>query len=635
MADATTIYDIETRYKLKDRGMAGKVRKISGEVRGLSGSWQKARGSLRGFTDAWYAAQFVGRGIKAAGGALIGFNSSLEQSRITMAGMLRLNMQVEKVVTDAAGKETVVKAALPFVTAMEMAKDAVSTYQQMAKKSVGTTKDFVDMATMITRPVVAAGLGMADLADFTKGAVIGARAFGIESGMAARDIEAALMGQLRSVDRFSRALLEPLGFAGEAGRRAFNKMGAAARAETLKTALTQPAVAEMASAQEQSFAGVVSTFQDSLQIAIGKVGLPLFQQITAEVKSWNAWIETNSATLESMGAKLGGALAHGFGIVKDAVGFLVEHRKVFFALAKVFLAVKAGQVGVGLAKGIGGAAKKVGDFVKSLGGAKKGLMGLIDGQKSAMGVLGALTGKFAAAIPVIGGLIAGVGVIKAVIGEFGKEESARIEKNKALAKKGALTQEQMLKVAKARATVERGGAVGQAGTTLGRLQAAEAKSVLKTMAGTTVEAERQLMRSAIKAGMIEVVDTVARQGPGPGKLGVSTAALGKVWRDAGPEQAAALASALEATLGRFEIGYKFEEFVAGVTEDAKADKPARDLEDEYLAAVARGQNVTNVTVQRVEVSAADPNRFVHALVAEFEKFNRAPSQARDALRGGL
>lgn len=634
MADATTIYDIETRYKLKDRGMAGKVRKISGEVRGLSGAWEHAKGSLTGFSDVWNAGRAITDGLRRASSSLIGFNSDMEQSRITMAGMIRMN------------------TGQTFAEGMKTAQDMLGRFQKIAKASVGTTKDFVEMATLITRPVLKAKLGMDDLVSVTKGAVIAARAMGIEAGVAALDIEQVLSGQVGKRDRFARALLEPFlekrfgiveymrktkkgTLQAVSAMDQFNKLTEQQRGGILQAALTQPAIAEMAAAQEQSFSGVISTFQDSLEMAIGKVGLPLFQKITAEVQGWNAWIERNSATLESMGAELGSALAHGFGVVKDAVGFLVEHRKVFFALAKVFLAVKAGQIGVGLAKGIGGAAKKVGDFVKSLGGAKKGLMGLIDGQKSAIGVLGSLTGKFAAAIPVIGGLIAGVGVIKAVIGEFGKEESARIEKNKALAKKGVLTQEQMLKVAKARATVERGGAVGQAGTTLGRLQAAEAKSVLKTMAGTTVEAERQLMRSAIKAGMIEVVDTVARQGPGPGKLGVSTAALGKVWRDAGPEQAAALASALEATLGRFKIGYKFEEFVAGVTEDAKADKPARDLEDEYLAAVARGQNVTNVTVHRVEVSAADPNRFVHALVGEFEKFNRAPSQARDALRGGL
>jgi hypothetical protein len=66
-----------------------------------------------------------------------------------------------------------------------------------------------------------------------------------------------------------------------------------------------------------SFTGVTSTLKDKLQIALGKVGLPLFQAITQTVADINAWLERNADTIERIGKAVGGALATGFGVVKD------------------------------------------------------------------------------------------------------------------------------------------------------------------------------------------------------------------------------------------------------------------------------------------------------------------------------
>ena len=620
MADATTIYDIETRYKAKDLA-SGKVRRMSREVKGLSGMWERARGSLRGFTDVWHGGQAIAAGFRGAYQGIIGFNAGLEQSKITMAGMLRLNM------------------GGTFAEQMDNASRLVKQFQIDAKASVGTTKDFVSMAQMITRPVTAAGLGMRELRELTKGAVVAARAFGIEAGVAALDIEQALAGQLAAKDRFARALLEPMGV----DRKAFNKLEAAQRATVLQQALTQPAIAEMAAAQEKSFAGVVSTFQDGLETAIGKVGLPLFQMLTEEIKSWNTWIDSNTERIEEMGRTLGNAMAYGFGVVRDAVGFLVEHRKVFFALAKTFLAFQAGKAGVGIAKGIGGAAKGIVGFMKSLGGAKKGLLGLADSSQSAMSMLGGLAGKFAAAIPVIGGLIAGVGIVSAVFGEFGKAERERLAALKGEVEKGAKTFGEMNEMANERAIIQRLRTKQERGvlTAPQVIDLSESESKLKRMAGSVEDAERAVFRWAQQQGVIGTggipVHIDRKTGETIGNALGLTFTSGPMADAFNENRDAALMTMrlLNEVAGRFQYPSELAEFIRGPDDDDKPVRDKRDLDAEFQKAISGARSKTTVNINTIEVASADPNKFIHDLDDALQRFNRAPSQAATALRGGF
>lgn len=333
---ASTIYDIKLRYLLDDRA-----------TRGLSNIAQAAdraekRSSMLRSGLGKVAAIGMGHfGIQRAGKALLGFNSDLEQARITMAGMIQMN----------AGKT--------FAEGMSRANEMVARFQEIAKASVGTTADFVDMASMITRPVLKAKLEMKDLVDITKGGVIAARAMNIEAEMAAMDIEQILAGQVGKRDRFARALLEPFleknfGIVAymqktKAGtERAvtameqFNKLTEQQRAQILRAALTQPAIEDMAKAQEQSFAGAMSTFEDSVQMFLGKVGLPLFQKLTAEVQKWNTWIDKNPEKIQKFAEKFGGALVEGFSVLKAVAEFFVEHSDLLLTIAKAWVGMKLG-----------------------------------------------------------------------------------------------------------------------------------------------------------------------------------------------------------------------------------------------------------------------------------------------------
>lgn len=324
-----TVYDIRLRYLLDDKASKGlgKIADQGDRAARSSGALLGVLGRIGGLVVGTF-------GARAAGKALIGFNSDLEQAKITMAGMIQLNM---------GGS---------WAKNMQTATNLVGDFQQMAKASVGTTKDFVDMAQLITRPLTAAGGSMQDLKDATKGAVIASRAFNIDPEAASRDIESALQGTLTAKDRFARALLEPMGY----DTTKFNALSATKRLDTLIKAFNSPAIKDMAKAQENSFSGVMSTFEDNIQMTVGKIGLPLFKALTEEVKSWNTWLDNNQDKVKEISESLAKGLVQGFGMVKDVISFLIDHKDTLLTLGKIWLAVKGAQAVGGIAGAFGGGA---------------------------------------------------------------------------------------------------------------------------------------------------------------------------------------------------------------------------------------------------------------------------------------
>jgi hypothetical protein len=409
---ASTVYDIRLRYMLEDKaskGLAGMNRNMAKTAKS-SGFLAKGFARMAGAAGAAF-------GVRAAAKSLIGFNASMEQSKIQIQGMLTLGGKMD--------------TAMANSKATKLFKDL----QTHAKASVGTTKDMVDMAALIARPVMAAGLGMKDLGDFTAQAVVASKAFGIQSDMAARDIESAMMGQLRSVDRFSRNLLEPLGFVGEEGRKVFNELGAAARAAKLKEALASPAIAEMAKQQAASFDGVLSTFQDGLQMALGTVGKPLFAALTEEIKSWSVWMEKNKHTLDKMGKSIGSGLVKGFKVVKGVVGFMVDHASTLLLVAKAWAAIKLGSMASNMMGGLG-------NMVGAGGGGMAGMFNKLGLGKAGTMVAG-FGSKLAAAAGPIGMFVGGIGLMVTGIHAFNDWMNAEREadlKKKAGEKAEALGQ---------------------------------------------------------------------------------------------------------------------------------------------------------------------------------------------------
>lgn len=616
MADATTVYEIHARYMFDDRGATQGVRKLTQQTATLAGAWRTVRDSVRGFTDVWYSARAAMMGMQAIKAPLVDFNAELEQARITMAGMLRLNL---------GGNFTA-----HFGEATEMVKD----FQQIAKVSVGTTMDFVRMAQMITRPVTAAKLGMQDLRDITAGAVVAARAMGIQAEMAALDIEQGLMGMLTKRERFLRALIEPIGFTDTA---AFNKLTAEKRAEVIRTALTQPAIREMAKAQELSFEGVTSTLADNLQIALGKVGLPLFQRLTEEVRSWNTWIEANGSRIEEIGRELGDALVSGFETVRSVVAFIVEERDTLMAIAQGFLAFKVGQMGVGVAGALG---RQVKGVMSALTRTETGLYPLADAATKASAGLGGVAMRLVGLAPHLGALAIAAKGLFDIFSAQRKEEERQRREILSQAGAGSVTFSNLRKLIEAQAevqrlrTIQRGENLPGIGRTPGRdltpreqVQLRQAETQMQMAQEAQREFDRSLARFLFeKNAFTEQMELDTRR---------AQELRDQLFTAFGDHERNL--EAFQRTVFGLEKRYspkELRDLIADVRQE-EAEEALPTLEADVEAARRLSASNVNVTINKIEVAAADPNRFVHDMTAAFEQFNRAPTQAEAALRGGL
>lgn len=633
----STIYDVRMQYKVRDQSSAPmrRMQRNADRTAKSIGALDKAVRHLGTVTFAAFAGRQAAR-------ALIGFNSQLEQARIQIAGMLA---QASK------GKTSFQEG---FGTATTLVKD----FQEIAKASVGTTKDFVDMASMIVRPITAAGLGMKDLKTFTKGAVIASRAFGIAADVAARDIEAALMGQLRSVDRFARALLEPIIGAGAEGRKAFNELAEGQRAAIVKAALGSDVIKAMARAQEFSFAGVTSTLKDNLQITFGKVGLPLMKALTNEIKQWNKWLDANATVVERWAKDLGSTLKDAFGFLKSVVGFMVEHKDTLMSIAKAWLAIK---VSGALGGAIGGAFGGVGGFVTGQGRRAQSLgRGMLGRDMDRAGVKVASFGgsmlnagekmaRFVPAVQAAGTALAAMTLaIKAAEAHFNERKEREIrERNRLVTpfsgrgiRGGAITHEEI--------SFLRGG---------GTMTPDQRRRFGRIFEAVKAQPElRKLLPETDPAQLRARLEEVALRARNIDPRGITPAALATfeggqfakevdqmiramhlariLWtQKAIPELFTETRKSLAQAVSQTAKGLGgFFDALRGQQPEVKKTDPMAAIMEELDA--LKGKGKVNITIERIEVKSQDPDRFVFGLTSAFADAAKNPSGAVARFREG-
>lgn len=342
MAAATTLYDVRLQYIVDDRATRS-TKNIEQATRSAARSAGLLSGAL-GRVGGVVAGAF---GVMTAKRHLVDFNSGMEQMRLQAAGLMQMNM------------------GGTFADNLSKAEQIVGRLQQEAKTSVGTTQDMASMFSNLVQPLSSAGAKMEDFVSFTKGAVVAAKALGVNPEVAAFDIDQAMRGQMTARDQLTNKMLGPLGFAGEAGRSKFNALSQAQRLATLQKALTQDAVKDMAKAQGESWEGVLSTLQDNLQMFLGNVGKPLFKALTEELKKWNVWLEKNEAKLAKVGQTVSDVLLRGLEKVKTLTMLIADH---WGKIAVIWGTAKLAGMAAGFSAG-GGAAGLMGKFSMSLSSA--------------------------------------------------------------------------------------------------------------------------------------------------------------------------------------------------------------------------------------------------------------------------
>jgi hypothetical protein len=568
----TTTYIVRTKYEVQ--GAGNSARQIDNVGRSADRA-ARSGGQLKSMLLGVFGAAGAVGGLSLAKKTLIDFNSGLENSKQTMAGLFMMNQ------------------GGTFEGQFAKANTFVDSLLIRAKETSATMSELSAMGRDVTASVTAAGGGMKTLENITVGAAVAAKALGREQGDAAREIGQMVGGRVEAVDTFGRQLLRSVGFA---DYQKFNKLAESERLKLTEKALNQPALKAMAKAQSESFSGVMSTLQDNLQISLGKVGLPLMQEITKEVKQWNAWIDQHPEKIKALVKDVGAGLRDGFLAVKQAVMWIADNREILMALAKAAMVIKGGSIVGNLIGGAGGAIGGMTGGMKLAETSAKGFAG-------AMGSASAKMGQFAsiAAITYAGASFIADRALAARDREIAERTDVQGNFDYALGK-------------------SKSGKDISNMAAMSRFQDAMASGLLKRGADGKFEVDREKL--ALGAGRQDDFGRMAQFGMPLAKSNDELAVETQLLR-----------FATQAATGASERALKtMEEIMIGralATSIAMAQ-----------AGIERGQGImartghTNIHIAKVEVPAKDPDRWIHTLVQKTQKQAKAPSRARQALRGG-
>lgn len=378
----TTTYKVETLYVTRDEAS-----------RGLHDVEHAARGAHEATTLLKHTLQAVGVGIgigiHQAKHAFIDFNKEVENAKISLSTMLRGNYGVD------------------WDTATKGANGLYAEFQRFSQLTPVTTQEMLEFGRGVAVATAQAGGGIKDITNITEQGVVAAKALGMESNYASLELTEMLMGNVSRRMRFAQQIL---GFA-RMDEKEFKKLSAGERMSVVERVLNSPAMRNATTAFSTSFSGVVSTMEDKLQILGGKIGLPLFKAVTAEVTHWNAWLDKNQEKVEQFAHTVSEGLVTAFRGVKDAFAFVYDHSETFITIGKIWAAIKIGGMlgngvsgmfgGLGLAglgknvTGFGGAMGALGPALAAgMGGYQLGkAMGLDKVGESIGGTFAHLTGR--------------------------------------------------------------------------------------------------------------------------------------------------------------------------------------------------------------------------------------------------
>lgn len=637
MANQATTYKVDIVYDLK--GNAGRgVRQLNQDVRQATASMGGLRSML---AYAGGGALFIG-----AKKAFIDFNSQLEKMKIGLATVSSMNLGV------------------PFAVGQKAADKLFQTFQKMAIQSPATTKDFVDMANMISSGVLQAGLGLKGLESITKGAITASAALGAPAELLALDVTQMLAGTVAIRDRFARQLLHGVGIS---DHTEFNKKSASERGAIVMKAFSHQSLQDASKAFETSFAGVTSTLKDNLEIALGKVGIPLMKELTGIVSGWNSWIQRNPEKIASMASSLGNGLRDAFsvvkdiavavfpiikdvfGVVKDVLAFVSNHREVLINTVKALLVFKGvsmvGGMAMGAARGVGGI------FGGGFGQVKQGFDGLKNGTGSLMTAFGNLGTLLTGAGGVIAGLakLAGIAYVAGGI-LFGKsqEDKRREAQAKAEFLVGSKFNEAITLRNQLRERMEKFGIFDrmQKGEKLvGPAQ--EMAEQFEKVNADLAKTREELIQRGIKSGLV----SEQASGTGERKLTLFTPSSANI---ASTKATNELATALYVlfkeeittavksnTIAGGQLDWTMGQWFGGTRggmlgffrEKLVGDDPNANIDPYSIPGVPRSE--VKVNINKIEVYSDDPDRFVAQAVQSFDEITRNPTQAHSIIRGAF
>lgn len=322
MADIS--YNIEANLKLSGAGQ------FQGGMTSAAKAAEQLQSSLN---QAWGGAKALGGGLLSAaeqGMAMAARLASVGLAAGTALGGAMahgIGSNLKELEDKSIQLSAVMAAAMgtSFKAAQGESRELFAQFKNDAVQSAGETKDFVNIASMITGPVLGAGASMKELHDLTRMTVEASQPLGVSFEQAGSDVMRMLQGVAGSEQALFRAMVA-IPSLGITKAEEFNKLSGPERLAKVKAALGNEAFRSAAEAAGSSMAGLTSTLQDQLKTMGGMIGGPLYESIKGALARVTGGV---GKALEP-GSDLGRSLT--------AMGAMFSYRfeEIFAAIRRIF-----------------------------------------------------------------------------------------------------------------------------------------------------------------------------------------------------------------------------------------------------------------------------------------------------------
>lgn len=278
-------YDVEASVDVETKGSESAVGRLSQRIEQL-GAQIKGTNTLTG--------GLVGK-VLALGSAYVGFNALTNGFRHVTSEAIGFQSSLEKT---KIGLAAILSAVQGTTFAQGLAKGS-EVFKQLtddAIKSTATTQELFDIYQSIAGPILGAGKSLAVVREMTNSTVAAASALNVDFATSSREIAMMSRGaagmhvKLFAMLHATNAIKEDA--------KAFNALTQGERIEKLRVALAKFAPA--AEAYQHSWAGVTSTFQDIYEQLRASAFSPVFDVIRNAMDKLNTTLINNKDRLITM-----------------------------------------------------------------------------------------------------------------------------------------------------------------------------------------------------------------------------------------------------------------------------------------------------------------------------------------------
>ena len=297
-------YRVRTAYEVDDKA-SGKIAKMADAAKSAAGHFDSlAMSGLKlGSIMATGAATAAVAALKHG---LVNVNATMEETKLGFATTFNMlgNTGIDNGLT--------------------LAGDLVEQIRKDAKELPGEFGDFVNMAQLLTAPLLNAGKGIEDIRNTTRQTVVAAAALKVPFEQAAREMAMLIEGHAGGHNLLGNKIgitTHTMIKSAKGGDVEFNKATSEERIAHLNKLLVKGD--ESLGHFGRSWAGLTSTMVDSMKQFLGRATLPLFERLKGNVASINKLMDSPKFT--ELADSLGRGLLRAHDGVMVAVSYISEH----------------------------------------------------------------------------------------------------------------------------------------------------------------------------------------------------------------------------------------------------------------------------------------------------------------------